>query len=70
MKCVKVEHPKSTFDPRSFRTLVRGNTRILVGCPKGEWQPRLERCRVGMRAYEVIKLNATSCTGRGRRRRR
>ena len=47
-----------------------GDTRILVGCPKGAWQPRLARCRVGTRAYEVIKLNATSCAGRGRRRRR
>jgi hypothetical protein len=55
MKCVRIENPKGTFDRRSFRTLVRGPARVLVGCPKGSWQPRKKHCQVGMRAYEVIK---------------
>ncbi len=58
MKCVRKENPKSSFDPRSIRTVKRGAVRILVGCPKGQWNARGEKgaqCRVGLRAYEVIK---------------
>lgn len=54
MKCVKVKNPLSMFDRRSIRTVTRGSTRVLVGCPKGAWQPRKQRCKVGLRAYETI----------------
>lgn len=54
MTCVKVKNPLSAFDTRSIRTVTRGASRILIGCPVGHWQPRKQRCRVGTRAYEVI----------------
>ena len=40
--------PRS-IDRRSIRTLKRGGQRILIGCPKGEYQPRKGRCKVGTR---------------------
>jgi len=58
MKCIKVVNSKASFDPRSFRTVSRGTTRILVGCPRGKWKPDARaghQCTVGLRAYEVIK---------------
>jgi hypothetical protein len=55
MKCVKVKAPLSTFDKRSIRTVThKSGARVLVGCPKGKWMPRKQRCRVAMRAYETI----------------
>lgn len=54
VKCIKVKRPLSTFDKRSIRTVVRGVARVLVGCPKGSWQPRKQRCKVGLKAYETI----------------
>lgn len=54
-KCVKVKAPLSTFDKRSIRTVThKSGARVLVGCPKGKWMPRKQRCRVAMRAYETI----------------
>lgn len=64
MKCVRHENPRGSFDPRSFRTVVRGNARILIGCPKGSWMPRKQRCKVGTQAYEVIKPGACSARSR------
>jgi hypothetical protein len=52
--CRSVKAPKRTFDPRSFRWIQRGRSWILIGCPKGQWQPRKQRCRVGTRAHEVL----------------
>jgi len=45
--------PKSKFDPRSFRWKRSGKAMILIACPKGKWNARTSRCRVGTRAYEV-----------------
>lgn len=65
MKCVSVKNPKASFDPRSFRTLVRPRgVRILVGCPKGKWNVTARagrQCKVGLRAYEVIKPARGRC---------
>ncbi len=44
------------FDPRSFRVKKVGKGyRIVFGCPKGEWQPRKQRCKVGVRIQKVMK---------------
>lgn len=54
--CERLENAKSVFDERSFRWKVQSKkVRILVGCPKGKWQPRKQRCKVGLRAYKVLK---------------
>lgn len=55
---LRVRSPKE-FDSRSFRVKKVGKkrkkTRLVVGCPKGEWRPRAKRCRVGTRVQSVIK---------------
>lgn len=68
-KCVDVKAPLASFDRRSIRTVTRGTARILIGCPKGSWQPRKQRCKVGTRAYEVITPTKNGRCRRGARRR-
>jgi hypothetical protein len=51
---------KRQFSPKkcaagSFRTIERGDTKIVVCCPKGEWDKRRQRCRVGTRAQSILK---------------
>jgi len=43
------------IDRRSVRTVKRGRSRVLVGCPTGHWHPRAKgrKCDVAMRAFEV-----------------
>lgn len=43
---------KGSFDRRSFRWVRRGKHRILVGCPRGKWNNKTKRCKVGTRAYK------------------
>lgn len=52
--CKKKLAKKSSFDARSFRWIKRGRTKILIGCPRGKWNVKSERCRVGTRAYETL----------------
>jgi hypothetical protein len=54
MKCVRTEHSLSAFDRRSIRTIYRGKAKMLVGCPKGQWQASRQQCKVGTRAHEII----------------
>lgn len=43
------------FDPRSFRTVTLPDGRLVtIGCRKGEWSAKLERCLTGMRAQRVL----------------
>jgi len=41
------------FDPRSFRVVKSGRVQIVIGCPKGKWNARKRRCRVGTQAQSV-----------------
>ena len=54
--CVKTENPRKSFDKRSFRWIKSNGVRVLIGCPKGSWNAKKERCRVGTRAYKVYRL--------------
>jgi|GEM_PF-6335900 len=60
---------KENFAPESFRTLCPEcpearcalcppekacATRIIVGCPKGEWDPVAKRCKVSMRPQVIL----------------
>ena len=48
---------KEVCDPRSFRTVARNEHRIVVCCPKGEWDeslPKGEQCRVGMIRQKIL----------------
>ena len=53
--CVKrIENPKK-FAKDSFRTIkVSKNVRVTIGCPKGKWNKRSKRCKVGTRAQRVM----------------
>ena len=62
--CERQKAPKSRFDSRSFRWVLSGRGRILVGCPRGKWQPRAQRCSVGTRAYKVLMPGGTCAGGR------
>ncbi|MFH1609244.1 MAG: hypothetical protein ABID40_01265, partial [Candidatus Bipolaricaulota bacterium] len=45
--------PPEKLDPRSMRTVTakgKSGTKIVVGCPKGYYDPRKKVCTVGMRA--------------------
>lgn len=53
--CETNPKPKSYFDPRSFRWIKRGTTRLLVGCPKGKWDAKRGRCKVGTKARAVLR---------------
>lgn len=50
----RLESPKK-FDPRSFRTLARGKARVVVGCPKGHWDPKTSRCKTSMKAQAILR---------------
>jgi hypothetical protein len=52
--CERTEMPRSRFDDRSLRWVKRGQNWILIGCPKGKWAARAERCRVGTKAHKVL----------------
>jgi len=51
--CSEEIAPKGEFDPRSFRVLKVGAHRITIGCPKGQWDPEINRCKVGTRAHSL-----------------
>ncbi len=42
------------FDPRSFRTVQTDGHRVTIGCPKGQYDARRRRCRVGTRAQRIL----------------
>ena len=51
----RLESP-SKFDKRSFRTITQPDgTEITIGCPKGKWDAKRKRCRVGTRAQRILK---------------
>lgn len=50
-----VINPKDKFDRKSFRTLVRGTHRIVIGCPKGHYDERKKRCKIGTMAQKILK---------------
>jgi hypothetical protein len=50
---------KRKIDPRSIRTKTiwtkKGGKRLLrIGCPKGQWMPRIQRCKVGTKAISML----------------
>ena len=52
--CEQSQGAESAFDRRSFRYKKSGKAWLLVGCPKGEWNAKSKRCRVGTRAYKFL----------------
>jgi len=53
-KRTRLVSPKK-FDPRSFRTVKAGKgTKLVIGCPEGEYMPRKGKCKVGTRAQAKL----------------
>jgi len=52
--CEQSQGTKAAFDRRSFRYKKSGKAWLLVGCPKGKWNAKSKRCRVGTRAYKFL----------------
>lgn len=51
------------FDPRSFRIKRVGKTtKLVVGCPKGEYNAKKKKCRVGTRAQSKLKRKTKAGT--------
>ena len=42
------------FDKRSFRTVVSGDHRVRIGCPKGKWSSRAEQCKVSTEGQAIL----------------
>lgn len=56
-KRTRVKDPKK-FDKRSFRTKdvgKPGHTKIIVACPKGKYDSKKKRCKVGMQTQAIIE---------------
>jgi len=50
----KLKFPSEKCDSRSFRIKVQTkNRRIVICCPKGEWNAKRKRCRVGTRGVSL-----------------
>ena len=64
-RCARVIVPKNKFDSRSFRWKRSGKGRVLIGCPKGEWDAHRVNCRVGTRAHVVVKKRDGDSCPRG-----
>lgn len=47
--------PSKAFDARSFRWKKQKDSWLLVGCPRGAWNARVQQCRSGMRAYKQLR---------------
>ena len=45
---------KRKFDPRSFRTKVSRAHRITFGCPKGQYSPSTELCKVPVQIQKIL----------------
>jgi len=59
--CKKVVANKRRFDRRSFRWKRSGRAMVLVACPRGHWNNRSQRCRVGTRAQKVLVQSNGAC---------
>jgi hypothetical protein len=48
-------NPKK-FDKRSFRIKqIDSKTNLVIGCPKGKYNSKTQKCRVGTRVQSVLK---------------
>jgi hypothetical protein len=59
------------LDPRSIRTkTLKGGLLLRIGCPKGYWRPRKQRCRKGTRALSLLIPRRLASNAKKKRRRR
>lgn len=56
-KRIRVKNP-NLFDKRSFRIKDVGRkdgTKIIVGCPRGKYDPRKKKCKVGTQTQSILE---------------
>ena len=53
--CEKGKTPLKSFDRRSLRWKRSGKAWLLIGCPRGKYDAAAEQCKVGTRAYKLLK---------------
>lgn len=48
--------PKEDFDKDSFRTKeIKPGVKIVVGCPKGEYDKAKSKCKVGTKLQKILR---------------
>lgn len=48
--------PAKEFDKDSFRTKeVKSGVKIVIGCPKGEYDKAKSKCKVGMKLQKILR---------------
>ena len=45
---------KSKFAKGSFRYKKSGKAWLIIGCPKGKWNAKAKRCKVGTRGHKLL----------------
>ena len=64
--CESTQLPRRKFDGRSLRWIKRGKNWLLIGCPKGQWRVKAERCKVGTRAHKLLRASTHCKAGESR----
>jgi hypothetical protein len=45
------------FDKQSFRTKqINKKTKIIIGCPKGKYNPKNNKCKVSTQIQSILKV--------------
>lgn len=68
-KRVRIQSPRK-FDKRSFRTIDPGRpgyTKVIVACPKGQYNRKTDRCKVGLQQQSVLYERVKSHNRQGKR---
>lgn len=65
--CEEQRRAKRSIAPASFRWIQRGDVKLLIGCPRGKWKPRVQRCSVGTVAYKILRPARTGRCRKGKR---
>jgi hypothetical protein len=48
--------PREEFDKDSFRTKeIKPGVKIVIGCPKGEYDKSKSVCKVGMKLQKILR---------------
>ena len=46
--------PAPKCDPKSIRTVKSGKNLVRICCPKGNWNPKTKRCKVGTKGLTTL----------------
>lgn len=65
--CETQQRSKQSIAPASFRWITRGNVKLLIGCPRGKWRAKTQRCSVGTVAYKVLRPATGARCRKGKR---